>query len=66
VDARPLAESWRQEPGTPIYGTTYRPHSDPAGILADEPTVRAALARACRYTADRLIVPRDLNTSPKA
>ena len=48
VDARPLAESWRQEPGTPVHGTTYGPYSDPVGILADEPTVRAAFARASR------------------
>ena len=25
VDAGPLAESWRQEPGTPVYGTPYGP-----------------------------------------
>jgi len=46
VDAGPLAESWRQEPGTPVYGTPYGPFSDPAGTPASEATVRAALAKA--------------------
>ena len=31
VDAGPLAESWRQEPGTPAYGTPYGPFSDEVG-----------------------------------
>ena len=48
VDAGPLAESWRQEPGTPVYGAPYGPFSDPAGRPADEATVRAALAKAVR------------------
>jgi predicted dinucleotide-binding enzyme len=48
VDAGPLAESWRQEPGTPVYGTPYGPFSDPRGTPADEATVRAALAKASR------------------
>jgi 8-hydroxy-5-deazaflavin:NADPH oxidoreductase len=48
VDAGPLAESWRQEPGTPVYGTPYGPFSDPVGTPADESTVRAALAQATR------------------
>jgi 8-hydroxy-5-deazaflavin:NADPH oxidoreductase len=46
VDGGPLAESWRQEPGTPVYGTPYGPFSDPAGTPASEATVRAALAKA--------------------
>jgi predicted dinucleotide-binding enzyme len=46
VDAGPLAESWRQEPGTPVYGIPYGPFSDPAGTPAGEATVRAALAKA--------------------
>ena len=29
VDAGPLAQSWRQEPGTPVYGTPYGPFSEP-------------------------------------
>jgi 8-hydroxy-5-deazaflavin:NADPH oxidoreductase len=48
VDAGPLAESWRQEPGTPVYGAPYGPFSDPVGTPADESTVRAALAKATR------------------
>jgi 8-hydroxy-5-deazaflavin:NADPH oxidoreductase len=48
VDAGPLAESWRQEPGTPVYGAPYGPFSDPVGTPADESTVRAALAQATR------------------
>ena len=48
VDAGPLAESWRQEPGTPVYGTPYGPFSDPVGTPADEAAVRAALAKASR------------------
>ena len=39
VDAGPLAESWRQQPGTPVYGTDL----DAAGVAA-------ALAQA---SADR-------------
>ena len=34
VDAGPVAESWRQEPGTPAYGTPYGPFSDDAGTPA--------------------------------
>ena len=48
VDAGPLAESWRQEPGTPVYGSPYGPFSDPAGTPAGEAAIRAALARASR------------------
>jgi 8-hydroxy-5-deazaflavin:NADPH oxidoreductase len=48
VDAGPLASSWRQQPGTPVYGTPYGPFSDPAGTPASEATVRTALAQATR------------------
>jgi 8-hydroxy-5-deazaflavin:NADPH oxidoreductase len=48
VDAGPLAQSWRQEPGTPVYGAPYGPFSDPAGTPASEAAVRAALAKASR------------------
>jgi predicted dinucleotide-binding enzyme len=48
VDAGPLRESWRQQPGTPVYGPPYGSFSDPAGTPADEATVRAALAEATR------------------
>jgi 8-hydroxy-5-deazaflavin:NADPH oxidoreductase len=48
VDAGSLAESWRQEPGTPVYGTPYGSFSDPEGTPADEATVRSAVAEAIR------------------
>jgi 8-hydroxy-5-deazaflavin:NADPH oxidoreductase len=48
VDAGPLAESWRQEPDTPVYGLPYGPFSNPAGTPAGEATIRAALAAASR------------------
>src|SRR5882724_8479195 len=34
VDAGPLAESWRQEPGAPASGTPYGPFSDESGTPA--------------------------------
>jgi 8-hydroxy-5-deazaflavin:NADPH oxidoreductase len=53
VDAGTLAESWRQEPGTPVYGTPYL--TDPNAGLAEDPghpadaeKIRAALAAAVR------------------
>ncbi len=48
VDAGPLAESWRQEPGTPVYGAPYGSFSDPAGTPAGEAAIREALAKATR------------------
>jgi len=48
VDAGKLAESWRQEPGTPVYGAPYGPYTDPAGTPAGEAAIRAALAQAAR------------------
>jgi 8-hydroxy-5-deazaflavin:NADPH oxidoreductase len=48
VDTGPLAESWRQEPGTPVYGAPYGSFSDPAGTPAGEAAIREALARASR------------------
>ncbi len=48
VDAGPLKDSWRQEPGTPVYGAPYGPFSDPAGTPTGEGTVRAALEQATR------------------
>lgn len=48
VDAGPLADSWRQQPGTPVYGAPYGAFSNPAGTPADEAIIRAALARASR------------------
>jgi 8-hydroxy-5-deazaflavin:NADPH oxidoreductase len=46
VDAGPLAEGWRQEPGTPAYGTPYGPFDDELGTPADAGAVSAALASA--------------------
>ena len=48
VDAGPVAESWRQEPGTPAYGTPYGPFSDEAGTPAGVALIHAALAGAHR------------------
>jgi 8-hydroxy-5-deazaflavin:NADPH oxidoreductase len=48
ADAGPLAESWRQQPGEPVYGTPYGPYGDPGGRPAGEATIRAALAAATR------------------
>jgi predicted dinucleotide-binding enzyme len=48
VDAGPVAESWRQEPGTPVYGSPYGPFSDQAGTPASAATIHAALVAAHR------------------
>jgi len=48
VDAGTLADSWRQEPGTRVYGAPYGPFSSEAGQPADAATIRAALAAAHR------------------
>lgn len=48
VDAGPLADSWRQEPGTPVYAAPYGPFSDEKGQPAGEDAIRAALALATR------------------
>jgi 8-hydroxy-5-deazaflavin:NADPH oxidoreductase len=48
VDAGLLADSWRQEPGSPVYGAPYGPFSQEAGTPASEETIRAALAAATR------------------
>ena len=48
VDAGPVAESWRQEPGTPVYGTPYGPFSDEAGTPASAADIHAALVGAHR------------------
>ena len=46
VDAGSLAESWRQEPGSPAYGPPYGAFDDPAGTPASAEKIRAALAAA--------------------
>ena len=48
VDAGSLADSWRQQPGTPVYGAPYGPFEQPAGTSASAGTIRAALAAATR------------------
>lgn len=48
VDAGPLAGSWRQEPGTPVYRTPYGPPSGETGTPAGAAKIRAALAAARR------------------
>jgi 8-hydroxy-5-deazaflavin:NADPH oxidoreductase len=48
IDAGPLVEGWRQQPGTPVYGTPYGSFDNEAGTPADAASVRAALAIATR------------------
>ncbi len=48
VDGGPLADSWRQEPGTPVYRSPYGSPSDETGTPADADKIRAALAAARR------------------
>jgi len=48
VDAGPLGEGWRQQPGEPVYGSPYGPFEDQRGRPAAERTIRAALAAATR------------------
>jgi 8-hydroxy-5-deazaflavin:NADPH oxidoreductase len=48
VDDGPLADSWRQEPGTPVYGAPYGPFDNEAGRPAGEAVIREALATARR------------------
>jgi predicted dinucleotide-binding enzyme len=48
VDAGTLAESWRQEPGQPVYGPPYGTYGDPVGTPASADKIREALAEARR------------------
>ena len=48
VDAGPLAESWRQQPATPVYGAPYGPFTDEKGSPASANAIRVALAAASR------------------
>jgi 8-hydroxy-5-deazaflavin:NADPH oxidoreductase len=48
VDTGSLAESWRQQPGTPVYGAPYGSFDDEKGSPASEAAVREALAAASR------------------
>ncbi|MDQ1495172.1 MAG: 8-hydroxy-5-deazaflavin:NADPH oxidoreductase [Actinomycetota bacterium] len=42
VDAGPLADSWRQATGTPVWGTTYGPYTNDKGQPAGEDAIGAA------------------------
>jgi 8-hydroxy-5-deazaflavin:NADPH oxidoreductase len=48
VDAGSLADSWHQEPGTPVYGNPYGPFSDEAGTPAGAARIHADLIGAHR------------------
>ncbi len=48
ADAGTLAESWRQEPGSPAYSAPYGPFGNEAGTPASADVIRAALAAATR------------------
>jgi hypothetical protein len=48
IDAGTLADSWRQEPGTAVYGAPYGAFEDEAGTPASADQIRAALAAASR------------------
>jgi hypothetical protein len=48
VDGGTLADSWHQEPNTPVYGAPYGPFSSETGHPANAATIRTALAAANR------------------
>jgi predicted dinucleotide-binding enzyme len=48
IDAGRLAEGWRQQPGTPVYGAPYGSFQDPKGSPASAGAIRKALAAAER------------------
>jgi len=48
VDYGQLADSWRQESGTPVYGAPYGAFDNEKGTPADEATIRGAIAAAAR------------------
>jgi 8-hydroxy-5-deazaflavin:NADPH oxidoreductase len=48
VDDGSLAESWRQQPGTPVYGTPYGEFENEKGTPAGADVIRAALSAATR------------------
>ncbi len=48
VDDGSLADSWRQQPGTPVYGTPYGEFENEKGTPADAAVIRKALAAATR------------------
>jgi 8-hydroxy-5-deazaflavin:NADPH oxidoreductase len=48
VDAGPLAEGWRYQPGQPAYGGQYGSLEDESGTSASRDTVRTVLEKATR------------------
>jgi 8-hydroxy-5-deazaflavin:NADPH oxidoreductase len=48
LDVGPLADGWRCEPGTPVYGAPYGTFEDHGGTPADIDTVATAVAAAQR------------------
>ena len=48
VDGGSLADSWRQEPGTPVYGNPYGPFSDEMGTPVGSARIRTDLIAAHR------------------
>jgi hypothetical protein len=48
VDTGSLADSWRQEPGTPVYGPPYGSFDNERGTPAGAEAIRSALAAATR------------------
>lgn len=48
VEVGNLAESWRMQPGQPVYAAAYGSFDDPAGAPASAETIRAAVAAAKR------------------
>ncbi len=48
VDAGSLADSWRQQPGTPVYAAPYGSFDNDKGTPASAEVIRAALAAATR------------------
>ncbi|MFC5000910.1 NADPH-dependent F420 reductase [Dactylosporangium cerinum] len=48
VDVGTLADSWRFQPDTPVYGPPYGEYGNPVGTPADAETIRTAVAKAHR------------------
>jgi predicted dinucleotide-binding enzyme len=48
VDAGSLADGWRQQPGTPVYGAPYGSFDNEQGTPASADVIRAAVAAATR------------------
>jgi 8-hydroxy-5-deazaflavin:NADPH oxidoreductase len=48
IDVGPLAEGWRQQPGTPVYGAPYGSFDDAKGTPASADVIRTAITAAVR------------------